>query len=334
MQTSRLITTIVCALVASSAILRADVFNMPPGLTSLETVAVGNPGNAPGLTELGHRLCGAVNYVYSIGKFEVTAGQYTAFLNAVAATDTYGLYNTRMASLPQGCQILRSGSPGTYTYSVAADYANRPVNCVFWGSTVRFANWLHNGQPTGPQGLATTEDGAYFINGTTNAVRKPTATWVLPSENEWFKAAYHKNDGVTGNYWNYPTSSDVKPDNGNPAGDTGNSANYDDGDYTLGAPYYRTEAGYFTESASPYGTQDQGGNVTEWHETVFDSPHLMRGGAFLFGNRLDADSGSVAYIPTLDFTFGFRVAYVPEPATMALVALGGLLVTVRSRMRR
>ena len=41
--------------------------------------------------------------------------------------------------------------------------------------------------------------------------RNPGAKWFLPSENEWYKAAYHKNDGVTGNYWNYPTSTDVLP---------------------------------------------------------------------------------------------------------------------------
>ena len=41
------------------------------------------------------RICGSVGYNYNIGKYEVTAGQYTEFLNAVARTDTYGLYNTQ-----------------------------------------------------------------------------------------------------------------------------------------------------------------------------------------------------------------------------------------------
>ena len=39
---------------------------------------------------------GAVGYMYNIGKYEVTAGQYCEFLNKVAATDTYGLYNDSM----------------------------------------------------------------------------------------------------------------------------------------------------------------------------------------------------------------------------------------------
>ena len=85
---------------------------------NIETVFVGNPGNAgepsgssaPG----GHgpaAIVGAVDYTYKMGKYEVTAGQYTAFLNAVAATDTYGLYNTSMWSGDYGCaHIERSGS--------------------------------------------------------------------------------------------------------------------------------------------------------------------------------------------------------------------------------
>jgi formylglycine-generating enzyme len=64
---------------------------------SLKFVTVGNPGNQPD-TRYDETGFGAVDYVYAIGKYEVTAGQYTAFLNAVAATDTYGLYNTNMWS--------------------------------------------------------------------------------------------------------------------------------------------------------------------------------------------------------------------------------------------
>ena len=39
--------------------------------------------------------------------------------------------------------------------------------------------------------------------------RKPGATWVIPTEDEWYKVAYHKNDGVTGNYGDYPTGSNT-----------------------------------------------------------------------------------------------------------------------------
>ena len=160
----------------------------------VETVTVGNPGNAgewSGESYGGYgpdRICGAVDYTYNIGKYEVTAGQYEAFLNAVAATDTYGLYNTNMWSHDYGCKIAQTGSPGSYEYSVAPGWADRPVNYVSWGDAARFANWLHNGQPTGAQDLTTTEDGSYYIYGATSraalitVVRRPDATWVIPTE--------------------------------------------------------------------------------------------------------------------------------------------------------
>ena len=125
------------------------------GAIIIDTVTVGNPGNAGELSGEGvggwgpDRICGAVDYVYNIGKFEVTAGQYTEFLNAVAAADTYGLYSENMWGMSRGCKIQRQGTPGSYAYSVAGDWADRPVNYVSWGDAARFANWMHNGQPTG-----------------------------------------------------------------------------------------------------------------------------------------------------------------------------------------
>jgi len=310
---------------------------------------VGNPGNATDTTGYG-----AVAYSFNMGKFEVTAGQYTAFLNAVAGTDSYGLYNTSTDTAADsfGCNIKRAGSSGSYTYSVAADWANRPVNFVSWGDAARFANWLTNGQPTGSQGLTTTENGAYYLNGaTTNAALMAVARiaegqrtpgkkyYFIPTEDEWYKAAYHKNDGVTGNYFSYPTGTNSVPSNvlGNPT-DPGNNATFRGSDYTytIGDPYYRTEVGDHENSDSPYGTFDQGGNVWEWNESIVSVSYRGdRGGAFS------------AYVSTLSAAFrdynipsgegngiGFRVSEVPEPTTMSLLALGGIGTLARRRLRR
>jgi hypothetical protein len=129
---------------------------------TIETVAVGNLGNASDPTT--GNLYGGVSYDYRIGKYEVTVGQYTEFLNAVADTDTYSLYNGSMASDLNIAGIARSGVSGSYTYSVIGS-TNHPIAYVSWGDAARFANWLHNGQPSGAQGPSTTETGAYALNG-------------------------------------------------------------------------------------------------------------------------------------------------------------------------
>lgn len=291
-----------------------------------ETVTVGNLYNVGELSGGGlpSRITGGVDYAYNIGKFEVTAGQYTEFLNAVAATDTFGLYNTNMWNHTYSNKIQRSGSSGSYSYSVATDWANRPVSFISWGDAARFCNWLHNGKPTGAQDLTTTEDGSYKLNNATSEAalmavsRKKDATWVIPSEDEWYKAAYHKNDGVTGNYFDYPTGSDSTPSNNLINPDPGNNANfYQSGGYTIGSPYWRTEVGEFENSESPYGTFDQGGNVWEWTEgSLFGNFRLIRGGSFWndAGGNLEAWYRNVHSPASEIYHIGLRVAFVPEPA--------------------
>ncbi len=146
-----LIVAMVCYVVVAQAV-------------TIETVPVGDPGNVGEWCGLSYgyggygpdRICGAVDYTYNIGKYEVTAGQYTAFLNAVGGVDTYVLYNTDMCANRLGQRDYadrRRERRQSYIYTVAADFANRPVNYVSWGDAARFANWLHNGQPTGCRGF-------------------------------------------------------------------------------------------------------------------------------------------------------------------------------------
>ena len=97
------------------------------------------------------------------------------------------------------------------------------------------------------------------------------------------------------------------------------------GNWTIGPPYYRTEAGAHENSESAYGTFDQGGNVWEWNEAVFyGAYHGLRGGSFYLGDILRASDRNYD-IPTIEnFLIGFRVSEVPEPATIVMLALAGV----------
>ena len=334
-----------CVLVRAAALVA--VLCSAASATVVETVPIGNAGNFPD-TEImstdGTTGYGSVRDAYQIGRYEVTARQYTEFLNAVAVTDTHGLYNPEMWSDAVGAKIDQSGSPGTYSYTVAADKGDRPVNFVSWGDSARFANWLHNGQPTGAQGPATTEDGSYFLDGALTRLellavtREPDATWVIPSENEWYKAAYHKNDGLTGNYFDYPTSNDAAPGNSLTDPDPGNTATFLDGSFVPGPPNWRSEVGDHENSWSPYGTFDQGGNVWEWNEAVIDlsggslddADRGLRGGDYSNSAGSLISSFRSSYDPSQEELFiGFRVSQVPEPTTLTLLALGSLAFLCR-----
>ena len=193
-----------------------------------------------------------------------------------------------------GCKIERYDGSGTlvdpYLYRVPdPNRVNCPVNHVSWGDAARFSNWLHNGQPTGVQDGSTTEGGSYALNGAISDAalmavsRDSDATWVIPSENEWYKAAYHdKNAGLAATYFDYPTSTNDIPSKAIINPDPGNNANFD---YAIGPPYYMTPVGEFKNSQSPYGTFDQGGNLGEWNETVVGGTSRgVRGGGYYYGS--------------------------------------------------
>jgi formylglycine-generating enzyme required for sulfatase activity len=319
---------------------------------TIDTVRVGNAGNLPG-----HNGLGDVNYEYAIGKYEVTVGQYTEFLNAVAGTDTYNLYNPLMATDVNVAGISRSGVPGSYTYEVIGS-PNKPVGYVNWGDAARFANWLSNGQPTGLQKMRTTEDGAYTLNGKVSDAdlafiyRNVEAQWFITSQDEWIKAAYHKNDGPTGNYWTYPTSSNSVPYSDEPPGldaptpsntgnfykDDGIANGYNDG-LAVSGPNHLTDVGSYIYSSSPYGTFDQGGNAIEWLDTVVNvSLRRMRGGSA--GG--DPEGSYIAYRGDTLATnaggdWGFRVVtltIVPEPSSRALAAVALVSLVPLCRRQR
>ena len=296
------------------------------GPVNIQFVRVGDPSNVAD-PATGY---GAVNYVYNMDKYDVTAGQYAAFLNAVATvSDPFGLYNSNMATGFAACGIIQGGSAGNYSYSVLAANQNFPVNYVSWGDAARFTNWLQNNEPSGPEGAGTTETGTYTLNGFNFAgvTRSATATYFIPNENEWYKAAYYAGGGTNAPYWLYATQSNTPPINTLP--DPGNHANFFDTSGTGNGGYtdptnYLTSVGSFVNSPGAYGTYDMGGDVAQWNETSDGSARIYRGGSF-FHNSFNLQSGLRQSVdPNFESNglIGFRVASLPEPSSVALAVLG------------
>ena len=254
--------------------------------------------------------CGSVPYGYRISKYEVTNTQYVEFLNAKAASDPLGLYNTSMTSSSDG-GITRTGIAGSYGYSVKIGMADKPVNYVSFYDSVRFANWLHNGQ-----GIGDTETGAYTLlggtatpsNGTTVA-RNPGASIFLPSENEWFKAAYY--DAVSTSYFYYPAGTLANnPIVCSTPTATPNRANCGNAVGTV------VDVRSYTDSASPYGTFDQGGNVREWSDDLLTpSARTVRGGPF----------GQPAFRTSAEFVNTNNAANEIDSNGIRLASLAGFL---------
>ena len=222
-----------------------------------------------------------------------------------------------------GCGISRSGSPGSYTYSPTKN-GNYPVNYVSWGDAARFCNWLQNGQPTsGTEGTGTTETGAYTLNGaTSNALlmsitRNAEATYFIPTENEWYKAAYYSGGGTNSAYWTYPTKSNVAP--GNTLPDLGNNANFYLSNYTDPTNYLTPSAHLWTRPA-PMGR-------STWAATFGSG--MRRISPVRFGGCVAASGTPLQLLGVLhpqrlqpdgrEHDLGFRVASVPEPGSLTLL---------------
>ncbi|MEY2599337.1 MAG: hypothetical protein RLZZ142_1596 [Verrucomicrobiota bacterium] len=247
----------------------------------LEWVVVSDPGNPADKTGYG-----AVAYAFEITKTEITLAQYAEFLNAVAANDPHQLWRPDYKNAPRASMmrertlIDRTGEPGSYRYSVPPEAARQPVSYIGFFEAMRFANWIHNGQ-----GLADTETGAYAISESRGlALHTPSARVWIPTEDEWYKAAYYHPEsagGPPGGYWLYPTRSNQPPKAkgaGDPEPNAASFGGYD-GEKTH-TSYDFLPVGSLPQASSHYGTFDQGGNVWEWNEAIlFQKQRGMRGGS-------------------------------------------------------
>lgn len=283
----------------------------------IDFVTIGNANNA-GDTRAGVNPygCGAVGYNYRIGKYEVTNAQWNAFTAAAGAP---------------------TGNNNGYNLPAYFTGAQQPTNDVSWYEAIQFCNYLTSGDKSkGAYLFSGNNTNPGYFSGVDRTAAQTTygAIYVLPTEDEWYKAAYHKNDGVTGNYWVYPTESNDVPSNDLINPDPGNNANFYLQGYTIGAPDYLTNVGEFENSASAYGTFDQGGNVWELTER-FD---VVRGGGY---EDISADSDPGYCLRSGKYwqqyreaiEVGFRVAEIPEPASAAIMTLAGLFIALKRKQR-
>ena len=249
--------------------------------TEIDWVTVDDPGNPADANGFG-----AVPYVFQIAKYEVTNEQYVEFLNAVAKSDPHGLWSESMGApllrdLGQGgiqenlpVFAERTGPPGAYRYACRAGWEKKPVVYVTFLSAMRFANWRHHGGGSGD-----TENGAYDLAKGGLAPRETGARVWIPSEDEWYKAAYYQPEsqgGPAGGYWRYATRSNDQPNAVEPGSELANAAIFGRmHQFRLLAP-----VGSVPNASSHYGTLDQAGNAWEWNEAIlFETKRGIRGGS-------------------------------------------------------
>lgn len=280
----------------ASSPVRADVFGSGSNSFEISFVDVGYAGNPAGSPAASPPGVGSVGYLYRIAMFEASE---------------------RMLSV--------ANDLGQLNISHSSRGSDKPATYVSWNEAARFINWLNTSRGYPPAYKFSSQPGSptYDPNADAqawhpsdegydplNPWRNTGAAYFLPSESEWFKAAYY--NPVATNYFNYPTGSD-EPPLPIAGGTNANTAVY----FQQASPANVFEAG----GTSPLGTVGQGGNVWEVMETPYGptSPlKVARGGSFenyYYGTPefdLASTNRWVGELPTYEsFNFGFRVAAKP-----------------------
>jgi len=256
-----------------------DTFGSGTNQFGIDFVTVGDPGNSNDTTGYG-----GVPYSYRIGK-------YTISQNQVDAATRNGLQNV----------------------TAGAWSGDQPAANILWYEAAAYVNWLNTSQGYRPAYNLTYTNGAWSMAlwpttpdtngnvawtlGGTNLFRNANCTYFLPSENEWYKAAYYdlKKNGATAGYWRFATASDTSPMaviSGTQAG----TAVYCE------MPNASPASVYQAGGLSYYGTMGQAGNVWNWIESSSTGSNtnaadnrILRGGhwsdwAYPFpGNSLESN---------------------------------------------
>jgi formylglycine-generating enzyme len=274
---------------------QADTFGTSGNEFTIDFVNIGNAGNAADTTTYG-----AVPYEYRVGTYEITQDA-----------------------------ITKATASGMSNVTAGAWSGSQPAANISWYEAAAFVNWLNTS--TGKQAAYDlTFSGSWSMNlwssgqawtaGGENLYRHKDAYYFLPSENEWYKAAYYNPGGSS--YFLYPTASSSIPT----AVASGTNAGTAVFSNVTSSPAAVTNAG----GLSPYLTMGQGVDVWEWNESAFAGTNSSSSGdrAIRGGYKDDSEFSLRSSIRGIDlpttesFFIGFRVASVPEPSTYALLLLG------------
>ena len=253
-----------------------------------------------------------------------------------AGTGGYGavVYDYRLSTHEVSDDVLqRAVNSGLTGVTAGAWSGDQPAAFVDWFEAAAFVNFLNTDRGFTPAYDLSWDGQSWSMNlwstadawqlGGENLYRHKDAFYFLPSESEWFKAAYYKGGGTDAGYWSYPTQQDNAP-TAVASGILAGTAVYDG----QAEPASVLANG----GLAAYGQRGMGGNVSEWTESAWDGlnnsvseDRTVRGGDW-FGSfdQLASDSRDInAPLYESDF-IGIRVASVPEPSTVALLLLTGV----------
>lgn len=289
--------------VANAAV--ADTFGTGANQFTIEFVPISsstNPTNGIPAGD-GFSFTGVAND-YRMGTYEITNDQWNKFETA------YGTVR---------------GHQSWFTNT------NVPVDSVTWYEAAQFVNWLNTS--AGSQA-------AYNFSGSTFAAWSPTDTgydagnpyrnkaakYFLPTENEWVKAAYWHSTVLQ----DYAAKASESLTQGT-GSRTGWSYWVKD---SAANPYGPWNVGSGSEELN--GTYDMMGNAYEWVESPYtvgdngaQSTRASRGGAWYSGApRLTSSLRGGGLPNDEDYGIGFRVASVPEPGSLAMLAVVALTASL------
>ncbi|MCF7954604.1 MAG: SUMF1/EgtB/PvdO family nonheme iron enzyme [Phycisphaerae bacterium] len=269
----------------------ADTFGTGANQFDIDFVTISGDTNPTG----GY---GIVNNDYRMGMYEITNDQYAKFAS------------------------------NSNVYWTGADV---PSNRVSWFEAAKFVNYLNTS--TGHQAaykfvkISINEDETMTVwdvidsgYDASNPFRNSNAKYFMPTEDEWVKAAYWNGTSLQ----TYATTDGSVPT-------AGVDTNYD---AAVGQPW---NVGSGSEELN--GTYDMMGNLYEWMESNysgnFDTGSFrgFRGGSFYFSGLYLSSSTRDGSSPSYEsIGVGFRVAsVVPEPCSLVLLGLGGLMLRNRKR---